>query len=78
MCLDGRCRGACGLPPEHGDIGVSEGLLIAPGDPARSILSQRMHATDYARMPPVGTELVDTEGVASVDAWIGQLQDCSD
>jgi uncharacterized repeat protein (TIGR03806 family) len=70
--------GGCGMPPEHGDIGVSEGLLIAPGDPARSILSQRMHAIDHARMPPVGTELVDTEGVAAVDAWIGQLQDCSD
>jgi uncharacterized repeat protein (TIGR03806 family) len=70
--------GACGVPPEHGDAGVGEGLLIAPGDPARSILSHRMHATNYARMPPVGTEVVDVEGVASVDAWIGQLQDCSD
>ena len=26
------------------------------------------------QMPPLGTEVVDTQGVAVVEAWIGQLQ----
>jgi hypothetical protein len=26
------------------------------------------------QMPPLGTEVVDTEGVALIEAWLAQLQ----
>ena len=35
----------------------------------------RMKQRDpYLQMPPLGTEIVDTEGVALVEAWLSQLQ----
>jgi len=49
-------------------------LRIAPGDPAGSAVHELMSLRgDVMRqMPPTGTELVDTAGVAAVDAWINK------
>ncbi len=30
-------------------------------------------ATDFARMPKIGSSVIDGDGVALIDAWIGQL-----
>lgn len=68
--------GLCGLSPERGDLGVDGALLLSPGDAAHSVLSLRMHATDVNRMPPLGTALVDTAGVAAIDAWINSQSAC--
>lgn len=48
-------------------------LLIAPGDAAASSLHQHMNALNQDRMPPIGTEVVDTTGLAALDAWINSL-----
>jgi hypothetical protein len=46
-------------------------LRIAPGAPERSALAARMQAHGpLARMPPIGTSLVDDDAVRLVDAWI--------
>lgn len=62
-------RTAVGKPSANG------GLIIAPGDSANSRVIQRMQSSDpLERMPPLGTEHVDTDGVAAVSAWIDSLQ----
>ena len=68
--------GACGLPPQQGDLGNDSALLIAPGEPSRSIVSLRMHALDHARMPPVGSSVIDTMGTDAIDQWIEELNSC--
>ena len=50
---------------------------IAPGMPAQSIVSLRMHALDANRMPPLATHVVDTAGTGLIDAWITSLTSCN-
>jgi uncharacterized repeat protein (TIGR03806 family) len=68
--------GVCDVPPVGSDLGIPDARLLAPGDPARSIISRRLHALDARRMPPIGKNVVDSEGVALIDAWIASLQAC--
>lgn len=68
--------GACDTPPRHGDLGLPDARLIAPGDPARSVLLARMRATDVHRMPPIGSLVVDTASIDAVEAWITSLSAC--
>lgn len=47
---------------------------LVPGYPEDSQLAARMRSRDpLTQMPPLGTELVDNEGVALVEKWIQQL-----
>ena len=55
------------------EIGGGFPLLIDPGDAAASSLHLHMNAIDQDRMPPLGTEVVDSSGLASLDAWINSL-----
>lgn len=68
--------GICNAAPEEGDLGVANARLLAPGEPARSILSVRLHSLGAYRMPPLGTRVEDTTGAGVVDAWISSLTDC--
>ncbi|XXF78596.1 PQQ-dependent sugar dehydrogenase [Myxococcaceae bacterium GXIMD 01537] len=68
--------GVCNVAPQQGSAGLTDPLLVAPGDPSRSVLSARIHALDVWRMPPLGTRVVDAEGAAVVDAWITSLSVC--
>lgn len=47
--------------------------LVAPGDPAMSIVHDRMNRRDNRQMPPLATNDVDAAGLAIVDAWISGL-----
>ena len=45
--------------------------LIIPGDTANSIILSRTAATNgYSRMPPIGSNIVDPEGIALLTEWI--------
>lgn len=49
-------------------------LRIAPGEPERSTMYGRMASRkSLVAMPPLGTEVVDQEGVDKVGAWIEAL-----
>jgi len=55
-----------GLPPET--------ALIAPHAPERSVLVARMQSRQaQTQMPPLGTRITDTEGLALIERWIHQL-----
>lgn len=67
---------ACGLDPSNGDQGVAGAKIIAPGDPAHSLMSVRPKALGAGRMPPLASQVVDVEGTAVIDAWIKSLTSC--
>ncbi|MCY1005327.1 hypothetical protein OV079_07020 [Nannocystis pusilla] len=68
----------CEATPRSGDLDLADATLLTPGDPARSILSARMHTLGSTRMPAVGSAVIDSEGAALVDAWIAALPACPD
>ena len=60
--------------PDRGDLGIANARIIAPGDPDRSILLERIETLDpQNRMPPLATSRVDTEGVQLIRDWIATL-----
>lgn len=60
----------CGAEPDEGDLGVAGALLLAPGQPERSLVALRMRSLGAGRMPPVGSAVVDEPGVELIEAWI--------
>jgi hypothetical protein len=66
----------CDVLPQHGDLGVTDARLLAPGSPSRSIISLRMHALNASRMPNLGTSVVDAQGTALIDQWIASVTSC--
>jgi hypothetical protein len=50
-------------------------MRIAPGDPSHSVVLARMSSRNpIEQMPPLGTQLVDTEATRLLTAWIEQLE----
>lgn len=60
--------------PVQGDFGLPEAQLIAPGDPARSVLLYRMATAGRGHMPYLGGRLVDDRGLLIVRDWIAGLK----
>jgi putative heme-binding domain-containing protein len=56
-----------------GTFGLEDAKIIVPGNPYRSVLMYRMSKLGYAHMPYIGSQVVDSRGVALVDAWIRSL-----
>jgi putative heme-binding domain-containing protein len=56
-----------------GTFGLQDARIIVPGDPYRSVLMYRMSKIGYARMPYIGSRLVDSFGVDLVEQWIRSL-----
>jgi uncharacterized repeat protein (TIGR03806 family) len=68
--------GLCDAEPGQGDFGVPGARLLAPGDPARSVLALRMRHRGDGQMPPLATTRVDAVGLAAVEAWIRGVGAC--
>jgi uncharacterized repeat protein (TIGR03806 family) len=66
----------CDANPRSGDLDIADARLLVPGDPARSIVSARMHSLGSTRMPGIGSAVVDEQGVALIDEWISGLAAC--
>jgi hypothetical protein len=60
-------------PPIHETFGIADALLIAPGDPTRSVLYHRMSRRGEGQMPPTSTNRVDEAGAKLIRDWIKQL-----
>lgn len=56
-----------------GTFGMRNAKIIVPGDPYRSVLMYRMSKLGYARMPYIGSQMVDSFGVALMEEWIRSL-----
>ena len=60
----------CNLSPTRGDLGIANARLLAPGDPSRSIVLQRMNRRGTNQMPPIGSHVIDAAGAAVLSSWI--------
>jgi len=69
--------GTCGVQPQSGDLGIANAAIIAPGEPDRSVLLERINRRgDPAQMPPLATFLPDDAGVTLIRDWIVGLAAC--
>jgi mono/diheme cytochrome c family protein len=55
------------------DLGIDGARAIAPRDPWRSIVLNRVETTDQTRMPPLAHEVVDRAGAAVLREWIASM-----
>jgi putative heme-binding domain-containing protein len=60
--------------PQHDTFGVANAMLVASGDPDRSVLVQRLSRRGAGQMPPLGTRKIDDEAVALMRQWIHGLK----
>jgi Planctomycete cytochrome C len=54
--------------------GLAAAALVVPGQPAHSLLLQRLRSRQPVhQMPPLGTRVADDDGIALVERWITSL-----
>jgi mono/diheme cytochrome c family protein len=63
-----------GAHPQHQTFGIADPLLIAPGQPDRSVLLQRLSRRGPNQMPPLATSIVDDEAVRMLREWIADMK----
>ena len=62
--------------PKAGAFGIADARVVAPGAPGESVLLHRMKALDEARMPKLGSHVVDADAVNLIEEWIRALASC--
>ena len=62
-----------GEKPLHGSFDIPDAALVAPGDPRRSVLLERVRRRGPGQMPPLASSLADDRAVRLLEAWIGGL-----
>ncbi len=67
-----------GFRPQHDTYGITDAMLIAPGDPERSILYQRVARGGKGKMPPLATSQQDPQAVQLLYDWISQMKPSSE
>ena len=63
-----------GFRPQHDTYGIPGAMLIAPGDPERSILYQRVAQRGKGKMPPLTTSQQDVQAAQLLYDWISQMK----
>ena len=63
-----------GEPPAQGDMGIVDAMIVAPGNPDRSLLLHRVETLGAGRMPNVGSNAVDIRAVELLKEWIEGLR----
>lgn len=62
-----------GVRPSLGMFDLTDPHLVSGGDPSRSALAFRMAKLGQGRMPHLGSEVVDDQGVRLISRWIASL-----
>ncbi len=62
-----------GARPTLGTFGIQDPVVVAPGDPYRSVMYYRMAKLGRGHMPHLGSELIDDRGLRLMHDWISQL-----
>jgi uncharacterized repeat protein (TIGR03806 family) len=60
--------------PQHETFGIVDAMLVAPGDPERSVLIHRLSVRGRGQMPPLVSNRVDDQAVALFGKWISGLK----
>ena len=67
-----------GTRPGRGSFFIPGASLLAPGDPAASLMLYRMSTTGPGRMPRLDSRVVDVEGIRLIRDWIASFPAESD
>lgn len=62
-----------GETPLHAHPEMAGAKLVAPGDPAGSVMVRRVASVGGDRMPPVGRNVTDPRAVSLLSAWVSSL-----
>jgi uncharacterized repeat protein (TIGR03806 family) len=68
--------GTCDVIPTSGSLGIPNARIIAPGDAMSSVLIERASRRDSHSMPPLGSNIVDSDGVLLLVDWVNSLSGC--
>ncbi len=60
--------------PQHETFGLRNAMLVAPGEPDRSVLLKRLSVRGRGQMPPLVAQQVDEGAVKLMSDWIAQLK----
>ncbi len=60
--------------PSQGDFGICNAWVVAPGDPFRSVLLYRLSKLGGGRMPRLGANEADNEGIGLITDWIAAMK----
>ncbi len=64
----------CNAVPTKGDLGLANARIIAAGLPGSSVLLARVNSRNpQVQMPPIGSHVIDANGVALLQQWITGL-----
>ena len=63
-----------GARPQHNTFGIDNAMLVAPGQPDRSVVVRRLSQRGPGQMPPLVSREVDAAAVELLRDWIRQLQ----
>jgi uncharacterized repeat protein (TIGR03806 family) len=66
-------QGLLNAPTVSDSLGVDRPCVVAPGEPARSLLYLRMARDDRSRMPPLATHVHDRAALEVLERWIRGL-----
>jgi uncharacterized repeat protein (TIGR03806 family) len=66
----------CDIAPSAGDLGIVNARIVAPAEPARSVLIARMQAINDTQMPPLSRTVVDSAAINVISAWVSSLTNC--
>jgi mono/diheme cytochrome c family protein len=61
------------VSPAQGHLGIEDALLVSPGEPNRSLLLERVKTLGAGRMPNIGSNQIDEQGVQLLTEWIKSL-----
>ena len=67
-----------GFRPQHDAYGIPDAMLVAPGDPERSILYHRVARHGKGKMPPLATSQQDLQAAQLLYDWISQMKPTSE
>jgi uncharacterized repeat protein (TIGR03806 family) len=65
--------GLVGVTPAQGDMGRTNAVLLAPGEPERSLLLERMTKRGPGAMPPLASARADDAAVDLIREWVRGL-----
>jgi putative heme-binding domain-containing protein len=60
--------------PQHDTFGIERAMLVAPGEPDRSILYHRVNRRGPGQMPPLVTKVVDARAAELIRQWIESVE----
>jgi uncharacterized repeat protein (TIGR03806 family) len=67
----------CDITPTHGNLGITNPRIIAPGSAARSVTVARINRVGADAMPPLSRHIIDTAGVQLLTDWVNGLANCN-